>query len=957
MLRIRLLGAVGALVGSDELALGGPRSRALLALLALAAPRACTTGHLVDGLWGSDPPATARNAVQVYITGLRKVLQPHDVTVERMGDGYALRGSVVVDVATFEEAISAGRTALRSGDVQYAQATLAEAIGLWQGPPFGGLGDLTFATASERNLESLRAAALADLAEAHLRSGDPAAAIRPALILLQDHPFDERGWISLASAYYWSGQQDEALAACRRARKVLRDELGIDPTEALAEIERQILTQEVPDRTSSAAAAASGASAADPPAARLPALPDHLVGRDAAVDEVCALLESGARLVTLVGIGGIGKTTLALAVAHRLANFKFCSLETEEAALPALTRICRSLEVDADDDPVNAIGDVLADGAIMLDNLEQVAGIGTALDDLITQVPGLVVLATSRRPTGARHERAVPVPPLQTDSAEEMFRERAERIRPGIIGADRGAVTKLCALLDGIPLALELAAGRIRTLTPEQLLVRIEDCRASVLDPSSSVALPDRQASLDGVLLDAFNALSGPARRVFELLGSVDGLISVEFFEAATAGLVPDPLEALGELAGCGLVTLDLDGRFSMRGPIREFAHARGPRVELDARILHEAARLADSAATHLFGPDSATTLERLHRDEDCLDLAVSRAVASADHASAAALALGLNRFWLLTGRLTEGRTAVEQVAAMPAHTVEDAAQLGLLAGTYASYFDDPATPVMLTEALARAESVGLRVDRLVVNGWCCLAAFAAHHDDVATANTAARTAAVLASSVDDPALVALARDVDGHIASYFQDFERALNASLAGLVDARTVGDTYDTLNLLTDISENLLNLGRNEEALAYSDEAFDLAAHFDPGPILGAVLLVRGFILIANERVPAARGNLLEALRILDERRPDPLAVADCLFALGTCAAQQLETSHACRLFGAANALYADRGLTPEERHTEPLREAHERLRHGLSADRYATLSAIGASDPSRTVEMLLR
>jgi DNA-binding SARP family transcriptional activator/predicted ATPase len=959
MLHVRLLGAVTASAGASEVTLGGPRRRAVLTLLAMAVPRPVSSDQLIDDLWAESPPQSARNAIQVNVTGLRKAFTPHGVSVERIGDGYALRGPVTVDVAQFEEGVASGRAAPRSGDAPHAQSMLENALELWQGQPFGGIGAPPFVSAQLQPLEDLRKAALVELAAAQLMLGDPVNARHTAQSLLGDHPFDERGWVALAVSFYWSGQQDEALAACRRARAVLADELGIDPTPALLEIERQILHHELSDPTASAAsAAASAEQGARPQPPPIPALPRHVVGRDSAAEEIEALLKGGERLLTLVGIGGIGKTTLALAAAHRIESVWFCSLETEETAGQALARICRAVGVDVvDEDGIDAFAPPLAGAVLVLDNLEQVAGIGRLLDDLLSRVPGLVIVGTSRRPTGARRERLVKVPPLSAESAEELFSELAERVRPGVTDVDAAAVPLLCGLLDGIPLALELAAGRVRTLTPRQLVARIEDRRISVLDPSPATSGPDRQASLDNVLRDAYQALSGPAAALFELLGSVEGSVTLDLLEAAAAGLVSDPVAALDELVGCGLVSLDLQGRASMRGPVREFARRMGPRADLDARLVGEVVRLVARSAPLLFGPTTGDALERLRLDEQPIDATLTQAVHAGDHASATSLALGLNRYWLLTGRLTEGRAFITRAASMPGHDKQDAVRLAVLAGTYASYFDDPRTPVMLSGALTDAKAVGLPLDRLIVNGWCCLAAFAAHHNDAQIADQATSRAGELAAVSGDGTLIGLARDIEGHVASYFRDYERALGAKLSGLTEVRAAGDTYDEICLLTDIAEDLMNLGRTNEALVFSDEAFDLTAHFDVGPTLGTVLLLRGFVLVAAGRVPAARGNLLQALRIIQDRRPDPLALADCLFALGNCAAQDLDVTNACRLYGAASRLYADQGISEEDRLAQPMRSIRDTMREGLDPETYATLSTLGNSDPTRVVEIFLR
>ncbi len=957
MLRVRLLGAVSA-VGAggdrDDVPLGGPKPRAVLAVLALAAPRACSYDQIVDSLWGEEPPASARNAVQVNVTGLRKALRSHGVEIERVGDGYALRGPVSVDVDEFEKLVSGGRAALRSGDVIRSAEMLSAALDLWGGRPFGGVEGAPFTDSARPLLDSTRSAALADLAEAQLRSGDTHAAVRAAQELLREHPYDERGWVALATAQYWGGQQDLALETCRRARGVLLDELGIDPTAALAEVETQILNHSLPDRSATV----------DPtPAAeesRLPALPGLVAGRDELVGDVLARLTGGQRLVSLVGIGGIGKTTLALATAHRLADrgqrVVFCPLETDRDAGGAMSRVCQVLGIEPEDDPVAALARALPAGVLVLDNAEQVAGFGSALDQLLSAAPEVVALVTSRRPTGARLEHAVSVPPLTSEPAEQVFLEHAERVRPGIGAGQAGPVRALCALLDGIPLALELAAGRVRTLTPQQLLNRIEDQRASILEGSSTVAVPDRQASLEVVLQEAFEALTAPGQRLFELLGSYDGWVSIELLEGSAEGWVHAFVETLDELVAYGLVSLDLDGRAQMRKPIREFAHRLGPRRDLDARVVAQAVALAANSAPRLFGAEAGRALGELNRDDDALVVGLTLAAEVGDAESVGSLALGLNRYWLLRGRLTEGNRWIRRAAATEGHSPGTSARLAILAGTYASYLNDPGTAAALTNALAQAERVGLPVDRLMVNGWCCLAAYAAHHGDFPTADRAAQEAGRLAAQSGDPGLVALARDIDGHVAAYLGDHERSLVANLSGIADAQRSGDTYDLVNLLVNTAVDLMYLDRLDEAIVYSDEAFDLTASLDVGPLLASVLLVRGSALAAAERTAAARGNLLEALLIARDRFPDPLATADILYGLGACATQELLDSEACRCFGAAETLYAEHGLTATERVTAAIVRTQRVLRERLGDDRFTTLAALGSTDPDRAIGLLL-
>lgn len=519
---------------------------------------------------------------------------------------------------------------------------------------------------------------------------------------------------------------------------------------------------------------------------------------------------------------------------------------------------------------------------------------------------------------------------------------------------DRGAVDELCRLVDGIPLALEVAAARVRTFTPGQLLERFAQQRTSPLAPSPSRTGP--RASLLDVLAEAHAALGDPARWVFELLGSVRGWVSLELLEAAADGAVDDLEDALEELVSCGLLSLDLDGRAAMREPVRQFARTRGDRALLDQRLRHAALDLAEHTATRLFGPTSGASVARLARDHDALDVALERAIGDDDAAVAARLAIALHRYWLLTGRLAEGHAVLQRVASMAAPDPVQAVRVAVLTGTFASYLNKPGTQGLLEDALGRAGALGLEVDRILVNGWCCLAAFAAHHADLATARRAATEAAELASTSGERQLVSLARDIQGHVAAYAGDHETSLLANLQSLAEAREEEDTYDVVHLLLSAAVDLLYLDRADQALHLSTEAFDRVADLDVGPLLGSVLLVHGSALVVSAQPVPARASLLEALRIAHERYPDPLVAADILYTLGACATHLLDDAGAARCYGAAESAYDQHGVAPHERLAPAIVDARRESEQRLADGTFAVLAALGSGDTARTVDLLL-
>lgn len=958
MLAIRLLGPFSAVDDSGtDLQIGGPQSRAILALLATAWPQSLSLDRIIDGIWGEDPPASARNSVQVRVTGLRKPLQTTGAAIVRVGSGYSLQGEVSVDVVAFEQLVRQGRSALRSGESARSQRLLEDALALWRGPALDDLGSAPFVHAILPSLEQSRCDAWADLARANLRESCFAEAIGAARELLARRPYDERGWVALAVGQYWSGQQDAALHTCRQAQETLAAELGLDPTEELGRLQRQILDHQVP------MGPAAGDTEPGQAAAPLPDLPFAFAGRDAELDDLADRQRHGQRLITLVGIGGIGKTSLAVALAHRVsqggARCVLCDLTTATLSDAALHRICQGLGVEPGDDPAGALERGNPSAALILDNAEQVAGLGLVLDRLLAACPGLSIVVTSRRPTGAQREHLVFVSPLAPEAARSVLVAHAERVRPGVAERQPADVSELAEILDSIPLAIELAAGRIRSLTPQQLVLRFRTRKISVLDGWSGIALPQRQASLNAVLQESWAALPTDAKALFEVLGSFEGWVSLELLQAVAADLVGDPEPALDELVACGLVRLDVDGRIRMQGPIREFARALGDREQLDARVVAEAVALAQRHAPELIGSSAPQAVAVFQRDQDTLVMALSTAAARGDAPSASALALALNRYWLLNGEISTGRSWIERVARMTGLAPETQARMDVLAGTFASYQNDPEAAGRLQHGLRTCRALDLPVDRLIVNGWCCLAALAAHQGDLTQAQRWAAHAAEEAGRTDDPMLHALARDLVGHVASYAGDYETSLTVNLAGLADARRCGDRYDVANLLANTAIDLSYLDRAEESLAYAEEAFDLVTGMDQGPLHGTVLMARGVALACAGQPDAARIDLLEALRVAHLRHPDPLMTADLLQALGVCLAPEPAGSaaEAARCLGAAAAIYREQGLADGDRLPPMLLRQAQSIVDDLGPARYATLSALGGSDPEHTVVRLLR
>ena len=876
------------------------------------------------------------------------------MTVGREGERYRLVGDCSVDVELFLREVADGRGALAAGDAARAVELIGAALARWDGAPFEGAPAVPGLTGVGASLGNTRADALADLAAAQLRCRLLTEAVSTAGTLLAAEHLDERGWAALATGHYLQGRQDVALGTLRRARQTLLDELGVDPTPALVELERRILRHDltVPEQ--------AGASPVEPQDAGLPALPEPFVGRDRLVDDVVRDLESGRSPVALVGLGGVGKTAAATAVARRLVtegrSVRWFDARSHLDTRAALIALCEAVGVEPAGDPVVSLAGTKVD-ALVVDATERLAGIGDELARLTTLRPDLLILVTSRRPTAAAASRTVPGLALADEdgpgAAARLFHARS-RAR----WTDRpDDVQRLCRWLDGIPLALEIAAARTAVVPPGMLHTRLAGRRTSLLDAEPPLAErddPGRQ-SLGAVLAEAEEGMSPAGRHCLGLLGAVDGWMSVELLEAASEGLVDgDLVESLSDVVDHGLAHTH-DGRLRLVTPALEHARRAPGHERYAVRVAQAVGDLAGSSAPDLLGADAAAAVARLARDEAVVLTALAR---TSDPEAVWTLFRDSSRYWLLTGRLYEGHDLAVRVAAIPGLDARSAAGAAVLRGTFASYVNAPGADDVLVAALDAARRADLPPDRLVVNGWCCLAAGRAQRHELDGARSAAAEAAALAARSGHEELTALARDVRGLVASYEGDHEAALEAYWDGLEDARRGGDEQTIMNLLVGIADVLCRLDRLTEARDVVDEA---AARLtgsteQDGPIAPHVLLNRGIVTALQGHHDEARDDLLATLRGLRDRPQSPVMVGDALTGLGGVAAWTGDDPAAARLFGAATRLYDDAGSGSEERMAVPFGRARTDVVERLGERRFRTLAALGSADPDGTVDVLL-
>ncbi|MEV5494044.1 BTAD domain-containing putative transcriptional regulator [Nonomuraea fuscirosea] len=721
-------GVLGPLVvrqpAGDPLAVGGPRPRALLAMLLLDAGRLVSIERLIDGQYGDRPPSGAANAVQAQVSRLRRNL-PADL-IEFHGSGYRLavdRDSV--DAHRFERLSREGRGLLAAGRHSAAAAVLKEGLELWRGPAFADVAEAPFAPPQAVRLEELRLAATEDLFEAELSlpSASPVGGLRE---LVAAQPLRERARGLLMRALHAAGRQAEALAVFDEGRRLLADELGADPSPELAALHLEILRGE---RESSARV---------PPPAQL----TSFVGREAELARLDALRE--ARLVTIVGPGGTGKTRLAIESATRSARdggpaFVDLSIAdggagqaaSPQAASPQAVQGAQAAEAAqavqvaqvaqavlgalglresalkppaaGGPDPADRLVAALAeqDVLLILDNCEHViAGAAALTRRLLARCPGLRVLATSREPLGLTGEQLVPLAPLPTPPPGEadpagypavrLFADRAAAVRQGFT-LDAGtlaAVLRICAALDGLPLAIELAAARVRTFGVAEIADRLaEHGRFRLLSRGDRTAAA-RHQTLHAVvewswsLLDAgeqalarrFSVFSGGAT-----LEAVEHVCATPASAPPTPGEEAEPAQAKGpveaaEAADLAEVLADLvdkslvetDGeRYQMLDTIRLFCAGRLAEAgeEEALRRAHAAWFLAYArrADDHLHRAEQLEWLARLSADNANLQAAMRWGVEH-DRPTAFRLMTALAMYWWLSGRRGQATRHAERL-------------------------------------------------------------------------------------------------------------------------------------------------------------------------------------------------------------------------------------------------------------------------------------------------------
>ncbi|WP_375492680.1 BTAD domain-containing putative transcriptional regulator [uncultured Jatrophihabitans sp.] len=675
------LAVLGPLEAADDdgrpVAIAGARVRALVTRLAVDAGRAVALGPLAQTVWGDTPPAEETNALQTLVSRARRALGgPSAIT--QSPAGYRLEVDPgCVDLHAFTALAASGGAAVRAGEYATAVRDLDAASALWRGDPLVDavqFGDALAARVDQ--LTRLWLGVRGDRAEA-LLAGDPAQA--PTLVgeleaLALEHPLDERLAGQLVRALAIAGRQADALAAYERVRVQLADELGVDPSAELQQIQLAVLRGEL-----------AATAPAAPRRTNLKAQLTSFVGRDAEVARIAKTLEQN-RLVTLVGPGGAGKTRLASEAAARctdnapdgtwlveLAQVS-SGADVPQAVVAALGLrethlIERRGAPPASRDALARLLEGLAgtQSLLILDNCEHVIEAAASLaDQLLADNEQLRILTTSREPLGITGETLLAVPPLGQPAADagaaealefpavRLFADRAAAVRPDFSVDDTtiADVIEIVRRLDGLPLAIELAAARLRTLPVGEISTRLSD-RFRLLTGGSRTALP-RHRTLRAVVEWSWGLLSAPERTLAEQLSVFGSGITAES-AAAVSDTPADVPELLASLIDKSLLAPVADGvRLRMLETIREYGMdqlgERGELVEMRRRHADYFADLLATAEPHLTQGDQLPWFKKIADEQDNILSALRFRCDDGDADGSLRIAIGLSAAAMLLG-------------------------------------------------------------------------------------------------------------------------------------------------------------------------------------------------------------------------------------------------------------------------------------------------------------------
>lgn len=978
-MQFRILGSLEVDADSGPVALGGARPRGLLALLLLHRNEPVSAERLAVALWGEDAPAGAVKTIQVYVSRLRRALGDPGVLTTTPA-GYRLRVAPdELDCERFERLSAEGFRALADGELARAERALHEALSLWRGPPLAEFAFQAFAQTEIARLEEERLAALEARVEVDLALGRHGELVGELQQLVALHPLRERLHAQLMLSLYRSGRQADALKTYRDARDVLVEQLGVEPGPELREVERAVLAH---DPGLDRGPRARRVDDAGEPAmgARIPAPPTATIGREADLAALSDLIgEPASRLVTLVGPGGVGKTRLALelarAVGERFADgARFVELAPVRTQDHVASTIAKRLDVvllppeSAEDGLARHLGE--REVLLVLDNFEHLLPAAPLVANLLAATTRLRVLVTSREPLRLRAERLFRLDPLglppddvngdgtsakQAPAVELFVAVARARDASFVLGDDNAsAVARVCRRLDGLPLALELAAARIGLLTVPELAARLRDGLDAL--GSGPRDAPARQRTLTATLEWSYALLMPDEQAALARLAVFAGGCALDAAQFVT-GASLDVLEALltknlavTERTPSGSV------RLGMLETVREFARGhfeqRDDAAELHRRHCEHYLALAERTLPELRRSESPDLFTELDQELNNFRAAIAWALDQPAPILALRLASSL-RFYMARRRLErEVSNWLDAALALDAAAVPPALRAAAL--------DAYAHTLVETSTIDRAEAAareGLELRRSLGDRAGCAASMnSLSHvllwvHRLEEAYGCAREAERLARESDDEQALVDALHGQAFLAP---TLEQNLALGERAAAADRAAGNRLRLAELQSSLSYTAIIHGAHALARQLGEEAVDAAEALDEPVALAYALGNSGLAAMFGRDTDRARAAFSEQLRLIRRHRHFRL-IYEPLIGLAAVAATEERDDLAATLHGAADA------ATLERPHPSVARQLDERCfapaRSRLGQQSWQAAYAAGAAlEGDQAIEVAL-